>query len=302
MAARLVSAAGIALSAAVVLLAGAGPSKPEVKDRFLAQLDYLRRQPAREVGRDALVAAYQRLIAEHEKKPRVAEAMMDVAALMELKSPPENLNPDEAAALKWYRRAAQTATPGSPLWTKANFYLAGRLIYDTAEPRQILQRITEHAAGHSLTLARVEHDLQAICLREDDLAGAEVHCRRILDWYNDPARVPKEDMEKFELDRVIASAGGVMIGAWATAPWPKSERKRRMDALVDAYGFNGSLHEDRRFALELLAKVPDLPETVVFDKVADSRAGWRWALTIAGLVLLVVLGYLVYRRPWRRVA
>jgi len=300
---RMVLAAGIMLCAGVVLLAGAEPSKPGVEDRFAVQLEYLRWQPRDEIGRDALVAAYERFIAQFEKDPRVAEAMMDVAHLMKGEFPRQGLKPDHEAAFVWCRKAAARAVPGTPFWRKANFSLAGWMsLKDTAEARRILQTIVEDAHGHSLTLARVERDLQVVCLREHDLAAAEVHCRRVLEWYNDPARVPKEDMEKYDLDGVMAEAGSIMIGAYLTAPWPKAERKRRIEALArsDFTDFELKMEVDR--ALEDLKTRHEVPETVVFDKVADSRAGWRWALSIAGLVLLVVMGYFVYRRPWRRVA
>ena len=74
-----------------------------------------------------------------------------------------------------------------------------------------------------------------------------------------------------------------------------------MDALLESFPGHGWLMPYRDLSLETLAKLPEVPETVLFDEKADSSAGWRWALTIATLVLLVVIGYLVHRRPSRRV-
>ena len=74
-----------------------------------------------------------------------------------------------------------------------------------------------------------------------------------------------------------------------------------MDALLESFPGHGWLMPYRDLSLQTLAKSPEVRETVLFDEKADSRAGWRWALTIAALVLLVVIGYLVYRRAWRRV-
>jgi hypothetical protein len=249
-----------------------------------------------------LVAAYERFIAEFEKDPRVAEAMMDVAGLMAGEFPRQGLKPNDEGALLWCRKAAATAIPATPLWIKANRAVAGRVgIFDAAEARRLFQKITEQVAGDSLTLARVEHDLQQICLREHDLAGAEIHCYRILGWYRDPTRVPKEDMEKFELDRVIASAGGSMLQAYVSAPWPKAERKRRIQALAESNPYSFELAMERDRALEQLREMPEVPETVVFDKTPDPRAWWRWGLTMGAVLVLVVIGYLVYRPPWRRV-
>lgn len=71
-------------------------------DPFDVRLDYLRRQNLAVVGRDAKVAGYQKLIEEHAADPRVADAMLDVAHLMENEDPETGLRPDPASALRWF--------------------------------------------------------------------------------------------------------------------------------------------------------------------------------------------------------
>lgn len=113
--------------------------------------------------------------------------------------------------------------------------------------REHLVAIGRHARGHSLTLARVEYNLQVLEIHERRWDMAEMRCRRIMDWYRDEKRIPTDSMEKAELDSTIQSAGSAMIWAWSMAPWPKKQRRQRISELVNSNPFLTSLsrEEDR---------------------------------------------------------
>ena len=61
----------------LLLLMASVASEVAVKD-FEAQLDFLKRTRVQDVGRDALVVSYEKLIADNAKHPKVAQAMLDL--------------------------------------------------------------------------------------------------------------------------------------------------------------------------------------------------------------------------------
>ena len=252
-------------------------------DQFVEELDYLRRKNPGKVGRDALVEAYEDLIDRYPGDARVAEAMLEIACLYENTMPDLGIYPDADRALLWSRRAADTAAPGSDTWFRAQFLLCHRVRYlDASEARQILENVSARATGDPLISARVEKEFQSICVIEHDLDAAEGHCRRLLGWYADPARIPKDVTAKAELDGVIRSAATFMVEALGSAPWPVAVRMARIRRLMDDYVWNRALqragerkleHLRERLQGEIVALAePDLEELVQLPDIGEVAA------------------------------
>jgi hypothetical protein len=195
-------------------------------DVFGKRITYLREQIALQSGREPIVEGYEQLIEQFPDDPRVAEAMKEVAHLMELEIPEMGIRPDPVRALQWFRRAAANAVPGSKIWTEAHFHYARRLQSSPSEARRILEKIAENSQGDSVTLAEVEYDLLSVCVNEGDFEGAEAHCLRVLQLYDDPSRIPKDSLQKSQLDGFIRAAAAAMAHAWIHAPLAEAGTRR----------------------------------------------------------------------------
>jgi hypothetical protein len=289
-----------AVAVTALFLGASAPSGAERQDEFDSQLEYLRRQWMPDVGKDAVVDAFKDFIEEYQDDPRVAKAMLHLAGLMENSDPQKGIYPDRAAALGWYRKAAGRAVPGSETWIKAQFMVQGRVVYSSpAEARGILKQVAAHAQGDSLTLARVESALYTVCRSEDDLDGAERHCRRILSWYDDPARIPTEPLRKRDLDMLIASCASAMMEALRVAPMPKADRAKRIQGLMRDYGFQ-SLEDAGTEALKELETMPEFRRRVPLAAEAGWIAWLRWTMVLVSVVVFLSLGWLFLIRRRRQ--
>ncbi|TKJ35987.1 MAG: hypothetical protein CEE38_13345 [Planctomycetes bacterium B3_Pla] len=227
---------------------------------FDTQLQYLRTQNVAQVGRDSLVEAYDKLITKHADDPRVAEAMLEIAALFTSVERPElEIYPDPEKALVWLQKAVATAVEGSPTWIKAQFSISGHVRRSNPqEARRILDNIAAKAKDKSSLLrARIEHEYQTICIDEGDLDAAEYHCRRLLGWYADPERIPNIELEKAEIDYITIAAGAFMMSQLRHAPWPVKKRVDRIVKLMKDYGGSAALYRNGQAALKSIREEVD---------------------------------------------
>jgi hypothetical protein len=195
------------------------------------KLDYLSRQNPARVGRTPLVAAYKECIRRHPGDPRVAEAMMSIGHLYGgLEIPELGIQ----KAMEWFRMAARTATEHSPTWVDAQMTVARcQARTSPEEARNRLRRISDRG---SLLLAQVEYELQVIAIEERNLDQAEHHCRRLLSWYSDPSRIPKEDLIKHEVDCLMMSSGSFMVHQIGSAhDIPVAQRRTRIVQLMSEF-------------------------------------------------------------------
>jgi hypothetical protein len=222
----------------------------ETKGLYLTELELLRSQRVADVGKTSVSRAYEHFISKYTSNPQIAETMLELASIYEAASADQGIKPERESAMKWYRKAAETAKPGSKIWFRAQFLIIGRLRSDTAQKRKILISIIDQAAGDSLTLAKVENHLMIVSLQERSLGEAEEHTRRILHWYRDSSRVPTKPLEKVELDTLIRGAARTMVHAWENARLPKAERILRIEGLVHDFQWVPGLLQESETALE----------------------------------------------------
>jgi hypothetical protein len=208
------------------------------------KLDYLNRQNPSRVGRAPLVSAYKECIHQHPGDPRVAEAMMRIGHLYgALEIPDQGIYPDTERAMEWFQMAARTAAEGSPTWADAQMTIARcQALTSPEEARNTLGPISDRA---SLRLAQVEYELQVIAIQEGNLDQAERHCRRLLSWYSDPSRIPKEDLIKHEVDCLMIFSGSLMVHQIGNAhDLPVAQRRTRILKLMEDFAGLQALYRD----------------------------------------------------------
>jgi len=205
---------------------------------FDKELGYLRQQTLQTVGRDSLTEAYERFIQQNLGNPRVAEAMLDLAHSFTNTIPSEGIHVDDKTASDWVKKAVETASVGSETWMKAQFLVASNF-ENPSESRRILNRIAGECNSDLAILVKIEYFLVLASLKERDLEGAEKHTLTIMNWYADPKNIPSNNTDKQSIDSYRRRAGGTMMHAWTTAPWPLAERERKVQEFVQRYAFGG---------------------------------------------------------------
>ncbi len=228
----------VPVSALLLLVMAAPAPGPKEGTDFPSRWDFWRRQVLTEVGRDVIVDGYKRLLTDYPGHPQAAEVMMDLAHLVECTYRPLKVEPDEQAALRWARKAAATALPGTPSWRKAQLFLVRRIQHDKAlikEARTILEEVARHGKDDSLLAAEVESEFLSLCLQEGNLPAAEKHGQRLIRWYDDPARIPSADsgLKKAEVDGFIVRAGDFLYHTYLW--WPgltEADRAARIHKLA----------------------------------------------------------------------
>ena len=183
--------------------------------------------------------------------------MLDLGHRYTNSIPADGILPDHAAASYWFRRAAFTAEVGCDTWIKANFLLASD--FDKpAESRRILRMIAKECKKDQVSLAKVEYFFILLCIREGNLEAAERHTLTVMNWHNDPKKKPSDISEKGKIDVQRLTAGGAMMDAWSTVPWPKVERKEKVKQFMDRYSLTGgSLQRDGERALKNIENSQD---------------------------------------------
>jgi hypothetical protein len=222
---------------------------------FMTELSSLREQRIVVVGKEQLVQAYEKFINKHSRDPNVNRAMIDLGSLYETTVPEARIQPDQVLALKWFRNAAKAATPGSKAWFVNQQYLLARLA-DPAEKRPIIEELALHAKNKLAIQVQIEKNLMDVCVLERDYATAAVHCRRIMHWHDDPARVPQDMLVKSEIDSFRRNSADEYIMRVAEArSLPKAERNKIIEEFASEFDFNqdvylGSLDIARKHSQE----------------------------------------------------
>jgi len=216
---------------------------------FDKELGYLRQQTLQTVGRDSLTVGYERFIQDNIGNPRVAEAMLDLASSFGNTIPSERIHVDYKAASDWIKKAAETASVGSETWMKAQFLVASSF-ENPGESRRILNRIAGECNSNLAILVKIEYFLILASLKEGDLEEAEEHALTIMNWYADPKNVPSDNSDKRSIDTHRRNAGGTIMDAWTTAPWPLAERERKVREFMQRYAWGEGLSASGEIALK----------------------------------------------------
>lgn len=273
-------------------------------DRFGSQLRSLLTQDPVVHGRDKIIGQLEILIDANASHPAAAEAMFHIATLLENENPAIGMTAKPKEALSWYRKAVETAAPGTPVWIKARKYLAGRLgKHDAAEAKKLLDEVAQASAGNWYALARLEADRMHHALGQRDFDQAEQHCRTLLNWYSDPARIPKNPDEKRQLDAVIAASGRAMVLAWSTAQRSNEERTQRIRQFAAAYPQNTDIAATADKAIKFATAHPAPPPNPTPIALTSSKPeSRRWILTFgaAALVSLLLAAAVLMRRMQAR--
>ena len=81
-------------------------------DAFDEAMAYLSKQDVRQVGREAMISAYEDLLRNHPDHPDRARAMLELQGLWQISDPTLGIKADEEKQNYWVRRAHEAAQLG----------------------------------------------------------------------------------------------------------------------------------------------------------------------------------------------
>lgn len=198
-------------------------------DEFESLLLSLKQQRVQDVGRDALVAKYEKFITDYAKHPKVARAMLDLSSIYRLVDPAIKLQSDPEKSNEWLDRAARSAPKGSALWLEAHQGLVGRYTYcDPKQAAKINDEIAKTFAKDSLALARVEKARMTIAFVSGHVDDAMAHAETLFNWYSDPVRIPSDGWVKWELDSLMVGAGSELSESLRYSRITTEEKKEKL--------------------------------------------------------------------------
>jgi serine/threonine protein kinase/protein involved in polysaccharide export with SLBB domain/WD40 repeat protein len=211
--------------------------RPEHFDAFTARVYILQGSSSSnilQVGRDEVIAAYERVLKRFPDHPDRATAMFEIFAAWENGGLDTDSKPDPAKALEWLRKACAAARPGTPLWYKSRFYLEGRVRWQSADAAQkILDEILASHPG-AVNEVRAWYDKQEVALMQNKPGEAEKICRR-LQRVMGQQKLPVEGAELGEYFDWIQESAGRMLNYWDEHPSP--ENKAKIDALRNDFHY-----------------------------------------------------------------
>jgi hypothetical protein len=249
-------------------------SASEASDSFLEELDYLQRQNAGKIGVPALIDAYEKFISKYESDSRVARAMVDLGS----KYQAEWAGKDPKKALEWFGVAAKTATPNTEIWKKANFRVIDYYLYapfiDYSRAEKILLDMKSHLKDgdivFSMELEKKYVDVYGVQGRLDE---AEKHCGNVLTVYHDPARVPKNILDKSKIDGLIGSSSGNMIAYIENSVYlPATERLLRIQKLGRKYPLLTQFHSYLPTINRLKGKVDSEVMSIASEQLIEQQS------------------------------
>jgi hypothetical protein len=228
-------------------------------DAFTDAMEGLSQQNEQEVGRDAMVAAYERLLRDYPEHPDRAKAMLQLQSLWQRSNPRLGIKPDEEKQNDWVRRAYEAAPSGSETWFEAGFRHASVLTRkDPEEAKKLLQRLYEQAPDAVYQTKALWH-LQGVARSQRDLAEAERICLILQHWTRDKKGLPKEMLRKEDVFAWIQESASDMMMQYAELPEPKAKRIARINDFVEHHVSVGvkvsDRNRDRIFAY--LDKIPE---------------------------------------------
>jgi hypothetical protein len=202
-------------------------------DAFTESMGHLSKQNVLEVGRDAMVSAYERLLRDYPNHPDRAKAMLELRSLWQVFDPQRGDEPDEEKQNDWVRRAYDAAPFGSETWFVAGFGHASVLTRkDPKEAKKLLQLLYEQAPDAVYQTKALWH-LQGVARRQGDLAEAERICLILQHWTRDKKGLPKEMLRKGDAFAWIQESARDMMMQYAELPESKAKRIARINDLVD---------------------------------------------------------------------
>src|SRR5262249_29570817 len=134
------------LMAIMTVLLSAASGGVGLADAFTEAMDRLSKQNVSEMGRDAMVSAYERLLRDFPDHPDRTKAMLQLQGLWQQSDPQRGIKADEEKQNDWVRRAYEAAPFGSEVWFEAGFRHASVLTWkDPKGAKKLLQRLYERA-------------------------------------------------------------------------------------------------------------------------------------------------------------
>jgi hypothetical protein len=244
-----------------------------------------------------IAAKYEQFIAEHESHPRLSVAMSDLAevygALRTREGRP--VGDSRKKSIEWYRKVIAAEEEGSKLWRDARFQLAAKLRSEKdkkswQEARAITESMMKASAGDPIEAAKAKAQLVYQCIRENDFAKAETHCRELMS-YKDGGK-PRE-LQQYQSSAVNSLMQKKMY-------WNKvslADKKKWLDEFSTTVASQDWLKDEVAMAHRQYATVEKMkPEAKIEVKPSHVRTG----LILANVFAFAAFGFFVLRKRWSR--
>jgi hypothetical protein len=179
---------------------------PEGARELRSQLNDLRQLRFGKVPAGPIIDRYKQLIENFSEYPEVAEAMYDLARFY------RSRDLERENMIYWFRQAISAAQVDKPTWNAARLDLARQLRLVSGDPnavreaRTLVEQVAAKRSDQILIMARVQSELAMQCIAEDNFAGAERHCHKLLNWDEESveqlAPVPRKILQGIQTSTV----------------------------------------------------------------------------------------------------
>lgn len=205
--------------------------RPAKYNEFTARVFVLNHQRMDEIGRDELIAEFERLLRRFPNHPDRAEAMYAIANCWDCSDPPRGRQPELEKSLDWLTRAVAATHRDRKLWYETRFMLASRRFQESPDAaHRILDEVFEAKPGPVLEV-RAWGLRHTILLHQGSEERAERICRDLHQRMGDARR--ENFAGAYELGEFydsIQTTGYHMLLHWSQSsnrPWPERQAKIR---------------------------------------------------------------------------
>ena len=257
---------------ALLVLLSFSISASESPDNFSVELQYLKQQNAAKIGVPSLIGAYEKFIARYQSDARVASAMFDLGVIYESQWKGQDHN----KALEYFGVAAKAATPNTEIWKKANFYFFNRVLdKDFRQAKKVLDNMKSHLKDGDLILSMaIEQKYLDFYGVQGNLDESEKYLCNLLSIYRDPQRLPKNDIEKSEVDNILITSSGNMVAYISNAVnLTPSEKLLRLQNIGTKYPLFTQFRRYRPVMEELKARLNSDVMSIASEQIQMTDSG-----------------------------
>jgi hypothetical protein len=261
---------------------------------FRSQLQKLKKLHYEDSDTKHVIVRYEQLIQRFENYPDVAEAKYHLARYYRTK----DISKDRA--IHWFRAAIRSSETNNWVWSKARIGLAGQLRWMTDDPkavreaRTLIEEIAALKSNDVLTSASVEFELMMQCIVEENFAGAERHCCRLMEFDNRKDLPPLVPFEEQVLEATQSRAVEYLVQKVPHGPGTQAGKTAWVEEFAKKYPECEWLQAPIRQARVQIDNAGD-PAPTGSELLASSGSTARTILLSGNLIVVIVLGMLVLK-------
>ena len=261
---------------------------------FRSQLQELKELHYKDSDPKRVIVRYEQLIATFENYPEVAEAKYHLARFYRSK----DISKDKT--IHWFREAIRSSATDNWVWSKARIGLAGQLRWMTDDPkavreaRTLVEEIAVQNSNQITTLASLQFELMMQCIVEENFAGAERHCYRLLDYQNRQSLPPLAPFEEQVLQATQSRAVEFLMQKVSYGPGTQAGKTAWVEEFAKRYPECEWLKRPVRQARVQIDNAGD-PAPTGAELLASRGSTTRTILLTGNFIVVIVLGIIVLK-------